>query len=247
MGYLQPYLVKKLKDNKFILGVIPARGGSKRLPRKNILKLGKKSLIQYTIEAAQKSKLLDDFVFSTEDNEIRSIAENIMGSKILYKRPLSLADDKTRNSETLIHAVNWFEKKFSKKVYAVMLLQPTTPFRTYIQIDEAIKKFFNFNKNVLASVSGPYKKRDVRIKKIDKSGNLVNYKNKDKNEGYYQLNASIYIVKKNYLMNKKKFVSESMIPYVMDSVSSIDIDNELDFNLSKVVVKTLKARKNEKI
>ena len=135
-----------------------------------------------------------------------------MGHKIEYKRPLSIAGDKTRNSETLIHALNWFEKKFSKQVHAVVLLQPTTPFRTSFHIDEAIKIFLNSNKNVLASVSGPYKKRDVSIKKIDKKGNLVNYKANDKNEGYYQLNASIYIVKKDYLLKEKKFVSGSMAP-----------------------------------
>lgn len=235
-------LVKKLRNKKIILGVIPARGGSKRLPRKNILKLANKPLIQYTIEAAQDSKLLDNFIFSTEDEEIRKIAEKIMGCKIAYNRPLNIAGDKTRNSETLIHALNWFEKKFLKKVYAVVLLQPTTPFRTNLHIDEAIKTFLNSSKNVLASVSGPYKKRDVRIKKIDKKGNLVNYKANDKNEGYYQLNASIYIVKKDYLLKEKKFVSGSMIPYVMDRVSSIDIDNQLDFNLSEVVMRTMKVK-----
>ena len=78
-----------MKDKKFILGVIPARGGSKRLPRKNF-KIGDKPLIQYTIEAAQNSKLLNNYVFSTEDHEIKSIAEEIMGHKIEYKRPLRL-------------------------------------------------------------------------------------------------------------------------------------------------------------
>ena len=175
MDYPLLCLVKKLKDKGIILGVIPARGGSKRLPRKNILKLANKPLIQYTIEAAQKSKLLDNFIFSTEDTEIRNIAEKIIGSKISYKRPSSIAGDKTRNSETNTR-VKMVWKKIFKKVYAVVLLQPTTPFRTSIHIDEAIKTFLNSSKNVLASVSGPHKKRDVRIKKIDRKGNLVNYK-----------------------------------------------------------------------
>ena len=234
---------KKLKNKKFILGVIPARGGSKRLPRKNILKLDNKPLIQYSIEAAQKSKLLNDYVFSTEDNEIKSIAEKIIGKKITYERPIHFADDKTRNSETLIHALKWYEKEFSKKVYAVILLQPTTPFRTNKHIDEAINKFLKYNKNVLASVSGPHKKRDVIIKKINSHGNLVNYKKYDKNEGFYKLNASIYIVKKKYLLRERKFTSTSMIPYVMNEVSSIDIDNEIDFNLSKIVMSNLRNKK----
>ena len=247
MVYLQLIPVKKLRNKKFFLGVIPARGGSKRLPRKNILKLDSKPLIQYSIEAAQNSKLLNDYVFSTEDNEIRSIAESIIGKKIKYQRPSYFADDKTRNSETLIHALNWYENEFLQKVYAVILLQPTTPFRTSKHIDEAINKFLKFNKNVLASVSGPHKKRDVIIKKINSRGNLVNYKKNDKNEGFYRLNASIYIVKKKYLLKEKKFTSNSMIPYIMNEVSSIDIDNELDFNLSKAVLSTLRNKNNEEI
>ena len=223
-----------MNKNKFFLGIVPARGGSKRLPRKNIIELGGKPLIYYSIKAAQESDYLNDFIFSTEDNEIKEIAEGLIGNKISYKRPLNLSGDDVRNTETMIHALKWYEKEYRQLVDAIVLLQPTSTFRQSYHIDQAIKKFCSKNNPVLASVSGPYKKRDVRIKKIDSNGDLINYTNNDKNEGYFTLNASIYIIEKQYLLKNNRFVDEKMTPYIMDEFSSLDIDNKNDYELSKI-------------
>ena len=91
-----------------ILAVIPARGGSKRLPRKNIKKLGGKPLIHYTIQACLKSSLITDHVFSTEDQQIKEIAISL-GANAPFTRPLELAEDSVRNSETLTHALHFME------------------------------------------------------------------------------------------------------------------------------------------
>ena len=98
-------------------------------------------------------------------------------------------------------------KKNSQKVYAVILLQPTTPFRTNKHVDGAINKFLKSNKNVLASVSGPHKKRDVIIKKIDDFGNLVNYKKNDKNMGFYEVKCfNLYSDKRVFIKREKNLL-----------------------------------------
>ena len=126
-----------LKKN--ILGIIPARGGSKGIPRKNIKPLHGKPLIYYTIKEALKSKFLNRVVVSTEDNDIAEIAKKF-GAKVI-KRPKELARDETPIRDVVIHVLN----KFKEKKYipdAVVLLQPSSPLRKAHHIDEAISLFF---------------------------------------------------------------------------------------------------------
>ena len=112
------------------LAVIPARGGSKRVSRKNIRLLGGMPLIYHSINAAVKASKVDDFVLSTEDEEIHKCAENLVGQEIPYKRPVHLAGDAVRNSATMLDAVQWYETHHDTTVKNIVLLQPTSPFRT---------------------------------------------------------------------------------------------------------------------
>jgi CMP-N,N'-diacetyllegionaminic acid synthase len=133
-----------------ILGLIPARGGSKGVPRKNIKLLGKKPLIEYTIDDAKNSKFLTEIVISTDDVEI-AIAAEIAGCKPPFIRPSSLAQDTSTSLEVVQHAITFFE---SQNIFfdAVCLLQPTTPFREKGSIDIAIEKFINTKADCLLSV-----------------------------------------------------------------------------------------------
>jgi CMP-N,N'-diacetyllegionaminic acid synthase len=133
-----------------ILGLIPARGGSKGVPKKNIKLLGKKPLIEYTIDDAKHSKFLTEIVVSTDDEEI-AIATEIYGYKPPFIRPAALAQDTSTSLEVVQHAIAFFE---SQNVYfdAVCLLQPTTPFREKGSIDQAIEKFISTNADCLVSV-----------------------------------------------------------------------------------------------
>ena len=226
-----------------VLAVIPARGGSKRLPRKNILSLGGKPLIAYSIEAARKSKLLCDHIVSSEDEEIISVAKSC-GGNVPFVRPDSLAGDSIRNSDNLIHALEWYEAKNKEIVDAIILLQPTAPLRQSWHIDHSIELFRNNpGADTLASVTGPYKKRDIIIKSLRDDGTLVNYCSSDKNTGFYKYNASIYIVRREYLLKEKKFTSAKEIGYVMDDIYSADIDNEIDFERALSDLKFLRKRK----
>lgn len=133
-----------------ILGLIPARGGSKGIPGKNIKSLGGKPLLQYTFEAAKESKLLAGVILSSDNPEIITVAEKL-GLEVPFIRPLDLAADDTSSLEVLNHALNYFAQK-GEKFDAVCLLQPTTPFRRKGLIDDAIQKFSSGNFDSLVSV-----------------------------------------------------------------------------------------------
>lgn len=215
-----------------VLAVIPARGGSKRLPRKNIKKILGRPLIDFTIKAASKAKNLTDVIFSTDDEEIRNIAlEN--GAYAPFLRPAEISGDNVRNSDTMIHALEYMEKLNGVIYDCVVLLQPTSPLREHHHIDEAVEKFMKSGSTSLAAVRGPYKKRDINLKRMNGS-KLVNLINQ--NEEYYIYNASIYIVSRSWLLENKRFTSEDEVPYVMDELSSIDVDEEFDFIMASAAI-----------
>lgn len=133
-----------------ILGLIPARGGSKGVPKKNIKLLGKLPLIQYTINSAKESVFLTEIVISTDDEEI-AIAAEVAGYKPPFTRPAEFAQDTSTSLEVVQHAIAFFE---SQQIFfdAVCLLQPTNPFREKGSIDIAIQKFIASGADCLVSV-----------------------------------------------------------------------------------------------
>lgn len=133
-----------------ILGIIPARGGSKGIPGKNIKLLGNKPLLSYTWESACESNLLTRTVLSTEDDRIIKVAQEL-GIEVPFKRPISLAKDNTTTLAVIVHLLKHFTKK--NEIYdAVCILQPTAPFRRKNLIDKAISKFVNLDVDSLITV-----------------------------------------------------------------------------------------------
>jgi len=133
-----------------ILGIIPARGGSKGIPGKNVKQLGRKPLIQYTIEAALDSEYITDLVVSTEDEEIAEISRGL-NANVPSLRPLELATDESPTIDTVIYTLKLMMQK-GKSYDLICLLQPTTPFRKKGFIDAAIKKYIMADANSLISV-----------------------------------------------------------------------------------------------
>lgn len=228
---------KEELSKKTFLAIIPARGGSKRLPRKNLVDLGGKPLIAWSIEAGLLSSYIDKVVVSSDDEEILAISKN-RGVDVI-KRPKELATDTATTFETIKHVI----EKIEKYDY-VVLLQPTSPLRTGKHIDEAIKLLHVKNADAIVSVCQS-EHSPLWSNTLPKNQSMCHFirdeiKNKRSQdlEMYYHLNGAIYICKTEKLLNEKTFfIRDNIFAYVMDRVSSIDIDEEIDLEMAKVMLR----------
>lgn len=224
-----------------VLAVIPARGGSKRLPRKNILKIGNHPMIAYSIMAARNAIRVTDWLVSSEDDEIIEVARQY-GALIPFKRPRHLATDDVRNIDVVLHALEYMEKQTGKTYDIIVLLQPTAPIRKASHIDEAIKLLWESDLPSLAAVKGPYRKRDPILKRIDEQGHLVPYRNgpgQDQREPFFIYNAALYAVKRDYFIKEKRFISDEQVPFVMDKYYSTDVDELADLIVAEAYLKQI--------
>ena len=223
--------------NKTFLAIIPARGGSKRLPRKNILDLCGKPLIAYTIEAALKSKYIDKVIVSSDDEEILNISKKI-GADII-KRPIDLANDTATTFDAIKHTIENVEK-----YDYIVLLQPTSPLRNEKHIDEAMELLEKKKADAIVSVC-EMEHSPLWSNTLPKDGNMNNFlkdeilnKRSQDLEKYYRLNGAIYICKTDKLLeNKSFFLKDNIFAYIMDREYSIDIDEEIDFKIAEVLMK----------
>ena len=161
-----------MKKRVKILGVIPARGGSKSIPHKNIASLAGKPLIYYTIREAKKSKLLDAFIISTDDPKIAQVAQSL-GADVPFLRPGRYAQDQSPDIEFLRHALEWLAKNRNWRPELVVNLRPTSPLRTAEDIDNVVKFMLRTKCDSVKTVSLPYPHNpfkmwlvDVRTKKM---------------------------------------------------------------------------------
>lgn len=225
--------------NKTFLAIIPARGGSKRLPRKNILDLCGKPLISWSIEAALKSKYISKVVVSSDDEEILNISSNF-GADII-KRPYELANDTATTFDAIKHTINNLEK-----YDYIVLLQPTSPLRNEKHIDEAIELLEEKQADAIVSVC-EMDHSPLWSNTLPKDGNMrgflreeiLNKRSQDL-EKYYRLNGAVYICKTDKLLeNKSFFLKDNIFAYIMDRKSSIDIDEEIDFLFAERVIELI--------
>ena len=219
------------------LAIIPARGGSKRLPNKNILDLSGKPLIAWSIEAAKKSKKIEDIIVTSDSDKILDIAKKYNVKTI--KRPDFLASDKATTFDAIKHAIESLEKRSEY----IVLLQPTSPLRNEKHIDEAIELLEKKNVDAVISVCevdhSPLWSNTLP-ENLDMS-NFIRDEVKNKRsqdlEKYYRLNGAIYICKIDRLLEEKTFfIKDNIFAYVMDRKSSVDIDDEIDFELAKILL-----------
>lgn len=227
------------------LAVIPARGGSKRLAKKNILKLDGKPLIAHTIEAGLKSQYIDKLIVSSDNDEILSIAKEYDIESL--KRPDELASDTATTVDVLLHAIESTPQKYTYLV----LLQATSPLRNSQHIDEAIEFLEKKSADAVISVvelehSPLWANRLPQDLSMDNfiSKNIQNKCSQDL-EPYYRLNGAIYIVNiEKFLEEKSFFLQENSYAYVMDKMSSIDIDEAIDFMLAEVALNFINQKKD---
>tara|TARA_B100001175_G_scaffold306129_1_gene303891 strand:+ start:2133 stop:2822 length:690 start_codon:yes stop_codon:yes gene_type:complete len=220
--------------NKTFLAIIPARGGSKRLPRKNILNLCGKPLISWSIEAGLKSKYIDKVVVSSDDTEILNISNELKVQVI--KRPDELASDTSTSFDAVKHAIDNLES-----YEYILLLQPTSPLRNENHIDKAIEILEEKNADAVVSVCEMNHNLLLSNTLDDSlsmegfiSDNLLNNRSQDLKK-HYRLNGAIYLCKTDKLLKEKSFfLKKNIFAYVMNSNNSIDIDRKEDFELASL-------------
>ena len=231
--------------NKKILAIIPARGGSKGIPHKNIMKICKKPLIAYSIEAAKESKYIDYILVSTDDTCIKEVSLSY-GAKVPFLRPDEISTDRAKSIDVVLHGIDYL-KEHNENFDYVILLQPTSPLRTSDDIDTAIESVIEADKDSLISVcecsENPILMRTIEKEKL-KPVLEFNGDNLRRQElpTFYVFNGAIYINKVDMLQNKKEFVDENTMPFIMDSTKSIDIDNMIDAKIAEMI---LKENKND--
>ena len=232
-----------------ILGIIPARGGSKRLPGKNIKMLMGKPLIAWTIESAKKSHL-NRVIVSTDDLKIAKIAKR-HGAEVPFLRPANLAGDKLGIEPVLVHALGWLKKEEGYKPDAIALLMPTSPLRQAKHIDEAIRIFKEKRCDSVVSViearanANPYwiLKRGQRGKCILFTGQpLTKIITRSQDlPPCYSRNDMIYLLKpKNLFGSKPNLYGKKVELYIVDDFYNVDINTQEDLFICQQKMKLLK-------
>lgn len=214
-----------------IISIIPARGGSKGILRKNLKLLNNKPLVAYSIEQSLQSKLINGTYVSTEDSEIKRVSI-VYGAKVI-DRPPKLATDTASTEHVMLHAAKYLKNDFDYMI----LLQPTSPMRYPKQIDEAIELIIKENGDSLLSV---YQNDSFLWKENGISVNY-NFKNRPRRQDKkweYLENGSIYITKKDILLKEKNRLGGHILMYVMPRWMSFEVDNQFDLELIEYLIKT---------
>jgi len=227
--------------NKKILAIIPARGGSKEVPKKNIRLLAGKPLIAHSIEQAKKSKYISRVIVSTEDEKIFKIARE--WSAEVIKRPQELAKDDAPTIDVIIHVLDSLRKEEKYIPDVVVLLQPTSPLRTSKDIDDAIELFLNCQ-NCLSLVSvtefdhPPFWAMKIENKfLVSMFGGEYFRMRRQELPKAYRPNGAIFIAPPKVLYEYRTFYTPKTLAYIMPPERSIDIDTEFDFLLAEFLIR----------
>lgn len=236
-----------------VLGIITARGGSKGIPGKNIKLLNGKPLMAYTIEAAQKSGVLDRIILSTDDPAIAEVATRY-GCEVPFMRPKELADDKAAHLPVLQHAVKWLKDNEGYEPDTVLLLQPTSPLRQAVHIQEAVEKIKATGADSVLSVAEiPDHYHPSKAMILDEKGGLLLIngnpvrkriaRRQDLPRAYWSV-GSIYLFKTNLLFHPEEpnFYGEYVEPYVVDKKYVIDLNTMDDWEEAEKALRNLELR-----
>ncbi len=229
-------------DGKKVLAIIPARSGSKRLPGKNIKKLSGKPLIQWTIESALNSRYIDEIAISTDCKFVVDIAKQ-NNIQVPFLRPKELAQDSSTTIDVVVHTLNHYQAK-GEPFELVVLLQPTSPLRTSMHIDDGLELSCHKDATSVISVCEA-EHSPIWANTLPEDCSMsnflpreyVNVRSQDI-KTFYRLNGSLYISKAKHLLKTKSFFAdEKTFAFKMSQEDSVDIDTMLDFQLAEVLFK----------
>ena len=226
------------------LGIIPARKGSKGLPNKNIKLINNKPLINWTIDQANKSNLLDKCIVSTDSEEIAKIARKA-GGEVPFLRPPHLSNDTATSISVVEHALKYLQEECSECFDNIILLEPTSPIRMDYDIDNMIEKLYiNYEKHDAVVSIGDVKTHPAYIKKIDKNGILMSFNKNNKSEerrqdqdrAFFPFGVG-YLSKISSLLKKQTFYPHQSYGYILNSIQCYEIDDMSDFICVEAIMK----------
>lgn len=226
-----------------ILGLITARGGSKSIPHKNITPLGGRPLLAYTADAARASRHLARIVLSTDDEQIAAVGREC-GIEVPFMRPAELAGDTTPSIAVAQHAVKWLADEQGWQTDILMLLQPTSPLRQTRHIDEALDALIAADADTVVSViEVPHNFSPYNQMQIGANGHLTDfwtqplpfdrYRRQNLPKLYARNGPVVLACRVGVLFERNSFYGEHIVPYVMDEISSVDIDTPFDLKLAE--------------
>jgi len=222
-----------------ILGIIPARGGSKAIPKKNIALLAEKPLLAYTCEAALESQRLTRLLLDTDDQEISEVGRTC-GVEVLFLRPSDLAADDTPILPVIQHALVWLNEQQNFLTDIVVLLQPTSPLRRAEHIDSAVDLLLESGADTVVSVvTVPHNFNPAAVMRLDEQGFLTPFeagplilRRQDKPRVYARNGPAVLAIRRETI-EQDKLYGDRILPYEMDTASSIDIDTYEDLALAE--------------
>lgn len=228
-----------------ILAVVPARGGSKRVPGKNYRLLGGKPLINWSIDVAKNIPEICDVLVSTDDEIIAEISQQA-GALVPWLRPTKLATDNASSVDVVLHALDWYEEQ-NGVIDGVLLLQPTSPFRTLGTTRKAIQ-LYKENKHLPVLGVSPTDAHPMWALKVENNkimpfmcGDGFKMRSQDLPEAYI-VNGAIYLISPEQLRSEHAFITKNTIPLVVECAKeSLDIDTEWDWNIATFIVSQLKV------
>lgn len=218
-----------------IICIIPARGGSKGLPGKNVKDLRGKPLIAWTIEQAQKSKYIDTIFVSTDDPEIAAVSKTF-GVEVPFLRPEYLASDSASSVDVVSHVLDYFET-IGKCFDIIILLEPTSPLRKDNDIDTAIELLLRIDTaDGLISMGEVHMEHPMIVKKINSGGRIEPYikdvekisRRQQADKAYFPYGV-IYMIKNVVFRREKSFYTNNVIPYIIERWQNYEIDDIYDF------------------
>jgi len=231
------------------LALVPARGGSKGVARKNIRSVCGKPLIAYTIETALLARhLFHRVIVSTDDDEIAAVAKRY-GAEVPFLRPIELSGDNVPTVPVLQHAVRFVEQQDKIHLDWVLLLQPTEPFRTVEDLQEALRLGQTGGCDSVISVVQVFAVHPILMKRIE--GDRLRPYCVDEKEGTrrqdyqppaYMRNGAIYLTRRDVLMERDSIWGETIKPYIMPPERSVGVDSELDLKLVELLMQQQQAR-----
>lgn len=223
------------------VALIPARGGSKGIPRKNLALLAGKPLIAWTIDAARQCAGIDRVIVSTEDEEIASACRGL-GAEVPFLRPAALAEDASPAIDAVLHALNWMMKEMPEPPTHLLFLQPTSPLRTADDLARVLEIARTPDADGVVSVS-PVHDHPYWTKTIDRAGNLSDFLPQDLKATRRQdlpevfaVNGAIYLARIDVIRDRQTFYTGQTKAYVMPPERALDIDTPWDLHLANLIL-----------